>query len=391
MMNVLVIGGTGFIGNNIFSSLVGKHKVTIASRTPIASYPNWVKIDFAGKNDWPIILQGIDLVINAVGIIEGDFKRIQTEAPLELYETCVKRNIKVIHISAIGAEKQPPPTEFLQSKKVTDDVLLQYEHAKVVYPGVVIGKTGKTSQFFAEMAQLPMIPMFSNKPLPMVHIRQLTKLVGDIIDKFEEYPQQTFAVAEPEPLKNVLLKMKGSSAIFIVLPEFLFSLFFMLFPNAKIGIFNQYTFKLFQTISASDYEPMFPIASEEIESNNLIKSDALPELFALLSISFIWIFSGVVSLISWDTSYALMQEIGANHNLAVLFIWVGSIADIVLGITIFSKQYRKSVIILQLLVVLAYMAILSVLAPHYWLHPFGILAKNVPLIALSFYLYQKQQ
>jgi hypothetical protein len=36
----------------------------------------------------------------------------------------------------------------------------------------------------------------------------------------------------------------------------------------------------------------------------------------------------------------------------------------------------------QFLVVLAYSALLTMGAPHWWLHPFGPLSKNLPILAL---------
>ena len=149
---------------------------------------------------------------------------------------------------------------------------------------------------------------------------------------------------------------------------------------------------MFQNLSRSawDYKPLFKEASTKINPKNLIQSDVFPQLIALLSISFIWLWSGISSLISWEASYGFMQEVGANHQLSVLFIYLGSIADIILGLAIFSKKYRKKVIILQVLTMLVYMLILSIAAPYYWIHPFGVLSKNIPLLALSYYLYQKQ-
>jgi hypothetical protein len=111
---------------------------------------------------------------------------------------------------------------------------------------------------------------------------------------------------------------------------------------------------------------------------------------ALLAISFIWIWSGISSLISWDESLNMMKEIGANHQYSVLFIYAGSMADIVLGIAVFGKKWRKQILLFQLLFVLVYTVILSVLAPHYWLHPLGVLSKNIPLIALTYYLFQRK-
>ncbi len=390
-MNILILGATGFIGNAIFHSLVNKHNVSIAGRRPIEGYDNWKEIDFLKKNDWDNLLDGIDLIINAIGIIEGDFEQIQTVAPLELYSNCIKREIKIIHISAIGAEKDKPTTNFLISKKETDNFLLKYNKSKVIYPGIVIGRNGKSTQFFAEIASLPIIPLLSEKPISFIHVEQLTELIQKTVSDFNNYPNQVFAVSKPEPIKEVFSALKGRDSKFVKVPELIFRVFFSLFPKASIGIFSKTILKMFQTSSVSDYKPLFPEVSKKIDSNNIIKGDTLPQLFALLAISFIWLCSGVSSLVSWNESYDLMNEIGANHQLSFLFIWLGSIADIFLGIVIFARKYRKSIIVLQVLTMLTYMLILSIGAPHYWLHPFGVLTKNIPLIALSYYLYRKQK
>ena len=388
-MNILLLGATGFIGNALFHSLITEHIITIAGRKTIDGYSNWQKADFSKNNDWPALLAGIDLVINAIGIIEGDFDRIQTEAPSELYQYCFEKDIKIIHISAIGAEKDAPTTLFLSSKKKTDDLLLQYDHAKVIYPGIVLGRKGKSTQFFAEIAQFPLIPLFSDKPISFIHINQLCELIRAVIKDFNGYEKQIFAVAKPENLRTVLSTLKAKKAIFIHVPTWVFNAFFSVLPKASIGIFNKESLQLFLESRAEDYKPVFPAASKNIQLENIVTSHTFPPLFALLAISFIWVWSGLSSLISWEQSYGLMQEIGANHEMSVLFTLLGSFADIFLGIAVFSKTYRKKIILLQMITMLIFMTILTIGAPHYWLHPFGVLSKNIPLIALSYYLYRR--
>ncbi len=389
-MKILILGASGFIGNAIFLSLVQNNKITIACRTPIEAYTNWKKLDFYEKIDIKYLLTGVDLIINAIGVIESDFERIHTQVPIEIYTQCIKDNIKIIHISALGAEKNNPPTPFLYSKKLTDDFLLKYPNAKIIYPGIVIGKKGKSTQFFAEIAQFPIVPLFSEKPLPFVHITQLSNLVQDLVNNFDRYPQQIFAVSEPEPLNDVLSAMKGKAVKYIKIPEFIFSILFALFPKMSIGIFNKFTFLMFQTTSGSQYTAMFPKISKIIKPLQIHKGATFPQFFALLAISFIWVFSGISSLISWNKSYTLMSEIGANHFFAVLLIYLGSLTDIILGISVFIRKYRKKVLVLQLIIMLIYMLILTLFAPYYWLHPLGVLSKNIPLIALTYYLIQKQ-
>ncbi len=389
-MRILILGATGFIGNAIFHSLVAEHDVCIGGRKPIDGYEKWEFIDFTKENNWEKILNNVQLVINAIGIIDGDFEQIQTTSPLKLYEACIKKEIRIINISAVGAEKENPPIPFLKTKKMADDFLLSYDKARIVYPGIVLGKGAQSTQFFAEMAQLPIIPLLNSKNPPAIHISQLTRIIKNVVEDFDNSPKQIYAVSKAESLLKILIAIRGKKAIFFKTPSFLFKLFFAVFPKASIGIFNKNMMIMLSSISADDYKPICEEASLKINSSDLIKSSYFPMIAALLAISFIWIWSGISSLISWDESLNMMKEIGANHQYSVLFIYAGSMADIVLGIAVFGKKWRKQILLFQLLFVLVYTIILSVLAPHYWLHPLGVLSKNIPLIALTYYLFQRK-
>lgn len=390
-MRIFILGATGFIGNAIFHSLVSDHDVTIGSRTPIDGYNKWKFIDFEKENNWNEILADVDLVINAIGIIEGDFEKVQTKSPLQLFETCINKGIRIINISAIGAEKENPALPFLKSKKIADDYLLSYENAKIIYPGIVLGKGALSTQFFVEMARLPIIPIVKSKDPPTIHISQLTHLVKEVVVKFETFPKQIFAISKSESLKTILTAIRGKKGIFIQSPLFLFKFLFFVFPKASIGIFNKNMLAMLTSLSAEDYKPICSEASSKINSRDLISSNYFPMIAALLAISFIWFWSGISSLISWNESCKLMKEIGANDHYAVLFIYAGSFADIILGIAVFSKRWRKQILLFQLLFVLIYTIILSVLAPIYWLHPLGVVSKNIPLIALTYYLYLRSE
>ncbi|MBI4947842.1 MAG: SDR family oxidoreductase [Bacteroidetes bacterium] len=390
-MKIFILGATGFIGNAIFHSLVSEHDVTIGCRTPIDGYEKWKHIDFSKENNWNAILLDIDLVINAIGIIDGNFEQIQAQSPVKLFDVCIKRGIKIINISAIGAEKENPPIPFLKTKKTADSFLISYDHAKIIYPGIVLGKGARSTQFFSEMAQLPIIPLLNSKNPPTIHVSQLTTLIKDVVKNFETYPKQIFAISKPESLEKILTVIRGKKGIFLKAPAFVFNFLFSVFPNVSIGIFNKNMMTMLSLISSDDYKPLFEDASSKINPTELTKSDYFPMIIALGAISFIWIWSGISSLVSWDESYSLMKEIGANHQYSALFIYLGSIADIVLGFGVFWKRIREQILITQLLFIITYTIILSVLAPHYWLHPFGVLSKNIPLIALIYYLYQKNE
>jgi hypothetical protein len=86
-----------------------------------------------------------------------------------------------------------------------------------------------------------------------------------------------------------------------------------------------------------------------------------------------------------------MKEIGANSFFASFFVYAGGITDIVLGMLIISKKLRKRVLVIQIIFIFIYTCILSILQPHYWMHPFGVLSKNIPLLALSLFLLQRKE
>ena len=386
-MNILLLGGTGFIGNAIFHSLVSAHSVTIGARTPIDGYKNWKYVNFFEETNWEELLKGIDLVINAIGIIEGDFLKVQTEAPLKLYDACAKNKVRIIHISAIGAEKETPSTDFLATKKTTDDFLLKHEGARLIYPGIVLGKQGRSASLFAELAQFPVIPLLSNAPLPFVHVSQVAELVQEVVENFENTPHQSFAISEPETLKELFLSLRNTKPLFFLVPKSLLTGLFFLFPNLSIGLLNKNTMRLLNETKETKYPARFPKVTPLLKKHApLIKGDSLLKTLSLFSICFVWVWSGISSLVSWDESTAIMEKITANKTLVATAILSGSIIDIFLGVFVLIKKYIQKALFLQMFFIGIYTIFLSYFIPEFWLHPFGVLSKNLPLLLLSIYL-----
>lgn len=403
-MHILILGATGFIGNHIFHSLATKHKVSIAGRQAIGSYPHWHFLDFTKEEDWNSILDGVDLVINCIGSIEGNLTQIQRTGPIHFYKLCTQKKIRILHISAIGADSTNPKTEFLQTKKETDDFLLNYENAKILYPAIVIGKEGKSTQFFTELASLPIAFLPKNLNPPTIHIRQLTSLVSDVVENFANYPKQIFAVAKEESFLELLKKINPRKRITVNIPLFLPNLVFTIFPKLKIGIFSKDMFTLLEDLPTEKYynhpanftnlsfkDPIQEKKTTDlIDPKELIQSQSIPYFLGLISVSFIWIWSAISSLISWDLSNQIMKEIIPNDLISAFSIYLGCFIDIVLGITMFYEKLRSPVLKLQILIIATYTIILSIFAPHYWLHTLGVIGKNIPLLALIYYLLQKE-
>lgn len=112
-MRILVAGASGFIGSRLVRALAAQgHHVVGASRSrePHSTLWAFVRVDFAQVPEpawWVPQLQGIDVVINAVGIFRESgsqtFDALHHRAPVALFTACALAHVPtVIQVSALG-------------------------------------------------------------------------------------------------------------------------------------------------------------------------------------------------------------------------------------------------------------------------------------------------
>jgi hypothetical protein len=68
-------------------------------------------------------------------------------------------------------------------------------------------------------------------------------------------------------------------------------------------------------------------------------------------------------------------------------LYVAAALDLALGIATLVMQRRQWLYVLQAIVILGYTAIITLWLPEYWLHPYGPVLKNLPLLAALWLLY----
>jgi hypothetical protein len=104
------------------------------------------------------------------------------------------------------------------------------------------------------------------------------------------------------------------------------------------------------------------------------------------SIGVLWIVSGMVSL-GWypvEDSLALLRRVGLESR---LILYGSAMLDIALGIAtlVWNGKWLWRA---QIGLVLAYTAIISFFLPELWLHPFGPVLKNLPILAALALLHE---
>ena len=111
--------------------------------------------------------------------------------------------------------------------------------------------------------------------------------------------------------------------------------------------------------------------------------------YAKLSLSFLWIFTGLTSLFfGREIGYDVLASGGIKGLLADIFLFSGSLLDALLGIWLLAGWKAKLCYLIQLSVIITYSVLLTIIDPSFWLHPFGPLTKNIPLIVLIGILYE---
>ena len=187
-MRILLVGATGFIGRHLLTALTGAgHEVlaTTRQRTPPPLVNvEWCQLDLLALAadpsafTWP---PGIDLLINAAGLLSSDrqvLQQVQEQAACVLFDQAKAQGARVLQISALGAGEQAE-VPFLVSKGLADAHLLRLGIAAVVLrPSLVLGPGGASSRWLQRLSPWPLIPVLNNQArLQPLHIDDLCAAV----------------------------------------------------------------------------------------------------------------------------------------------------------------------------------------------------------------------
>ena len=109
---------------------------------------------------------------------------------------------------------------------------------------------------------------------------------------------------------------------------------------------------------------------------------------AKYSLAFLWIFTGLTSVFfSPEIGYEILANADITGSLAEVAIYTGGILDIVLGIWLMTSFRIRFCCIVQISIISIYTVLLTFIEPSFWLHPFGPITKNIPIIVLIGYVY----
>lgn len=174
-MRVLVIGGTGFIGQHLVARLVAEgHQVVVPTRRyrharellplPTVTVQQADVHDDAQLHD---LVRGNEAVVNLVGVLHSrsgqpygpDFKRAHVDLPARIARACLASGVKhLVHISALGASATGS-SGYARSKADGEAAIRNTLQGKgvafsIIQPSVVFGPEDNFMNLFASLAKV---------------------------------------------------------------------------------------------------------------------------------------------------------------------------------------------------------------------------------------------
>lgn len=172
MKNILILGGTGFVGAHVCEKLA---RLSCAATVPTRG------VDRA-RHLWPLprvtvvsanvhdeaalarLLAGHDAVVNLVAILHGtqaDFDHVHVALPQKLARACAAAGVtRLVHVSALGAAPDAP-SMYLRSKAAGEAALrAAHLHPTVLRPSVIFGAEDHFLNLFARLQKwVPAMPL----------------------------------------------------------------------------------------------------------------------------------------------------------------------------------------------------------------------------------------
>ncbi len=415
-MRILITGATGFIGSHITNTMIkAGHEVVLCVRNTATAQLQFhgaecIRVDFAQDHEvasWLPRLKNIDIVINAVGIIrehgKQTFEALHRNTPSALFQACEIAKVKrVIQISALGADKTAL-SQYHLIKRSADSVLskLNLDWA-ILMPSIVYGPKAKSMALFKAIASLPVIPLVDagDQPVQPIHISDLLAAVENCVEA--EYPiNKRIELMGPEPItmKELYSSLRNwlgyGPPRFISLPYSMALLFARWCGFLRKTPIGKEAVQMLRRGNVGDVTGFINAYGYLPKSLDQCLTDSPAQqadrwhaglyfLRPLLrwSIAFVWIFTGIISalVVPTEVSYTMLDKAGITGILAPIMLYGASATDILIGLAVFSRFQPNMIGWFQIALIALYTTIITVSQPEQWLHPFGPVTKNAPMI-----------
>jgi uncharacterized protein YbjT (DUF2867 family) len=235
---VTVFGGDGFVGRYVVQALLKSGaRVRVASRNPkrgwfLKAQANlgqiaYVPADITRAETLTSAVAGVDIVINLVGILKGNFDLVHRDGARNVAQAAAAAGVKtMIQMSAIGADANSA-SSYGRSKGEGDQaVVAAFPEAIIIRPSIIFGvEDGFVNRFAQLIKLLPIVPIIGGATkFQPVYVGDIAKAVLQITQSPAAHAGKVLEFGGPqtlsmEELNKWIAKKIGASKVFIPVPS----------------------------------------------------------------------------------------------------------------------------------------------------------------------------
>jgi NADH dehydrogenase len=216
--NILLIGGSGFIGTALAARLakqgrriiVPTRRIKHADTLLMIPQVDVIQADVNDDKTLQQLIAGADAVINLVGILQGGngnpygarFARAHVELPQRIVRYMKLKNVKrLLHVSALGVTgSQNSPSMYLRSKTDGERAVRgSFLNWTIYRPSVVFGPDDKFLNMFAKLASMaPILPLAgADVKFQPIYVEDLAQGIINTLDN-PEAEEKTYEMTGPK-------------------------------------------------------------------------------------------------------------------------------------------------------------------------------------------------
>jgi uncharacterized protein YbjT (DUF2867 family) len=420
-MKVLVLGATGFIGAAVVEALLRRGDEVVAGVRDYASgrrrWPAVARVEVDFRRDttaahWAPRLQGVDAVVNAVGVFRAPpaaMQAIHADTPIALFDACAAAGVRVLQVSALGAARDAP-SAFLRSKNLADEHLLALGAGAVVRPSLVFGLGGRSTQTLLDLALAPLWPLpgGGRQRVQPIHLDDLVEGILALLDPARGTVAIDAVGARALRLRDYLHCLRSGlgrgrgRVVPVPLP--------MARTAARLlgwssGLVDPAAIDMLEGSRPADPVPFRRVLGRRPRDCRRFLQPPLSQIVARhwparadlvllrLALAFVWLASGLVSLFvhPLDDSLRLLQQAGVPPSLAPAALVGAAGIDLVFGVLLLFAPRGRRAYLWQIALILGYSCVIALMLPEFLWHPYAPVLKNVPLLAALWLLHRDEQ
>ncbi len=411
-LRILLTGATGFIGSAIGRRLVAAgHTVVGVARRPPPATPShsWLALDFmthTTPESWISALDGVDVVVNAVGIIRErggcTFEALHAQAPIALFDACAAQGVsRVVQISAAGVDRGGTAYRTTKARADAHLMTLEAQNPVILRPSLVFGDAGQSARLFRTMASAPIIPLVGDGRFALrpVFVDDVAEAVVRAVAGRAASGIYPVGGEEEHTLASMMRAYRdwlGGRGPLVSVPLPIMRFTARLGDLTGRGAIDSAELTMLMDGAADDITPFVDAfgftpggLAAHLQAHPSTQADRWQGRFLLLRVPIrllvasIWLLTPIVSLISRDESLALLEASGFGGAMAVPLLWAACLLEFAMAGALIAGRQVRLVGVFSIVLMLGYTAILTATTPELWLDPFGSLSKNLPLIGAT--------